>query len=408
MKVVVFAWTALVLAIAALRRNVLRGALTALGITIGVAAVTIVVALGEGATAAISGRIDSLGQNALVVVPEETARSGASERAGELTQGDAEAIAAEAPGVEVAAPLLAGVSQASYRDANVATQIIGTTLPFFAARAWHPSSGSLWTTSSETIGEKVCLIGTAIRDELYPGEDPVGRSVRLGRQDFRIIGVLESKGQGPFGQDQDSAVVLPLVTARAKLMPTRPGQVHRILVSARSREAGEQVTRDVTAILRQRHHLSEDVENDFSVRSQEEFRRMQDQIMGVLSALLLSVAAVSLVVGGIGVMNIMLVSVAERTREIGIRMAIGAREADVLLQFLIEAIVLALLGGGAGALIASLAVHAIARALSWDMAVSRAALGVALATSTVVGVVFGFVPARRAARLDPITALRRE
>jgi putative ABC transport system permease protein len=405
-----FLWTALLVALGALRRNALRGVLTAFGILIGVAAVTIVVALGEGATKAVSGRIDSLGENALIVIPRETQQSGIRDESSPplLTEGDAAALAREAHGVTAAAPLLTGFSQVAWRDSNTTVQVIGTTRDFFKARAWKVHSGSLWAAGAENIGEKVVVVGTTVKDELFHGEDPVGHTVRIGRYPFMVVGLLDEKGQSPFGQDQDNVIAMPTATMRARLQPTRPGQVSRILLSAARPELSARVKREATAILRQRHHLAEGAENDFRIRSQEDFRKAQQQIMGVLSMLLLGIAAVSLVVGGIGVMNIMLVSVAERTREIGIRMAIGAREADIMLQFLVEAVVLAVAGGIAGALLAIGTIAALAHALGWSMAVSPRALAVALLTSTVVGVAFGFVPARRAARLDPIQALRRE
>jgi putative ABC transport system permease protein len=281
-------------------------------------------------------------------------------------------------------------------------------LDFFAIRRWKASQGSLWAPSAESVGEKVCVIGATVRRELFGTEDPVGRVIRIGQHPFRVIGLLEEKGQGPFGNDQDDAVVMPVLTMRAKLSPTRPGVVHRILLQGKTPESAKAAEREVTAILRQRHHLADGVENDFRLRSQEEFRRTQETILGVLRMLLLAIAAVSLVVGGIGVMNIMLVSVAERTREIGIRMAIGAREADIRLQFLVEAVMLALVGGAAGTVLAFIAVRGLASALGWTMGVSLDALVVALGTSTIVGVVFGFVPAHRASRMDPIQALGRE
>jgi putative ABC transport system permease protein len=402
-------WTALTLALGALRRSPLRASLTAFGILIGVAAVTIVVALGEGATKQVSGRIDSLGENALLVMPRETARSGArDERSGELTEGDVAALASEAPSVERAAPLLSGLSQVAWHDANTPTTVIGTSLSFFDIRRWKVKSGALWTPGAEKIGEKVCLIGATVRNNLFGSEDPVGQTLRIGRHPFRVIGLLESKGQGPFGNDQDDAVVMPLATVRSKLVPTRPGVVQRILLQGTSPDVASEVERQATAILRQRHRLTEGTDDDFRIRSQEEFRRTQDAILGVLRMLLVSIAAVSLVVGGIGVMNIMLVSVTERTREIGIRLAIGAREIDILIQFLVESIVLSVLGGAAGAALAVFAVGGLASALDWQMGVSVNALGVALVTSMGVGIAFGFVPARRAARLDPIHALRRE
>jgi putative ABC transport system permease protein len=403
-------FTAFLLAFGALRRSPLRAALTALGILIGVAAVTIVVALGEGATEQVSGRIDSLGENALIVMPAESLQSGVRDdsKAGILTEDDAKALASEAPSVERAAPLLFGSTQVAWRDANASTTLVGSTRDFFEIRKFELESGSIWPTSSETLGEKVCVIGDSVRKNLFGAEDPVGQTIRIGRHPFRIIGLLKAKGQGPFGNDQDDVVVMPVATLRAKLIPTRPGQIHRILLQGVSPESARDVERQAGAILRQRHGLREDMEDDFRVRSQEDFRKRQEGILGTLRVLLLSIALVSLVVGGVGVMNIMLVSVTERTREIGIRMAIGAREIDIMVQFLVESVVLALLGGAAGAFLAVLTVGAIARALEWEMGVSVEALSVALATSMGIGVVFGFFPARRAARMDPIHALRRE
>ncbi|MFO0566566.1 MAG: ABC transporter permease [Polyangiaceae bacterium] len=403
-------WTALALALGALRRSPLRASLTALGILIGVAAVTIVVALGEGATQEVSGRIDSMGENALMVMPAETLRSGVrDERAvGILTEGDADAIAEEAPAVEKAAPLLFSSAQVAWRDANAPTTVLGSKRAFFDIRRWKVDRGSMWPVSSETLGEKVCVIGVTVQTALFGSEDPVGQTLRIGRHPFRIVGVLEQKGQGPFGNDQDDVVVMPVSTLRAKLVSTRPGQVGRILLQGKTPDSAGEVERQAGAILRQRHGLTEGAENDFRIRSQEDFRRRQEGILSTLRTLLLSIALVSLVVGGIGVMNIMLVSVTERTREIGIRMAIGAREVDILFQFLVEAVVLSLLGGALGTALAILAVRGISGALGWQMGVSPEALLVALGTSTTIGIAFGFFPARRAARLDPIHALRRE
>ncbi len=403
-----FGWTAVALALGAVRKNPLRSVLTAFGILIGVAAVAIVVALGEGATQAVSGRIDSLGQNALIVMPEETAKSGVRDEVMPmLSEADAAALA-EAPSIARTAPLISGFAQVAWRDMNAATQVVGTTRDFFRIRVWDASDGELWPTTSEALGEKVCVIGESVKESLFGSEDAVGQLIRIGKNPFRVLGVLAKKGQGPFGGDQDDVVVMPVATMRARLSPTRPGQVHRILVSAATQERSDAAKRQATYILRQRHHLAEGAENDFDIRSQDDFRKMQDAILGVLGVLLLSIAAISLLVGGIGVMNIMLVSVAERTREIGIRMAIGAREGDILLQFLIEAVVLTLVGGLAGAAVAALAVHALAGWLEWNMGLSPRALVAALVVSTAVGLVFGFLPARRAARLDPIQALGRE
>jgi putative ABC transport system permease protein len=405
-----FVWTGFLLGFGALARNPLRSALTTFGILIGVAAVTIVVALGDGAQRAISSRIDALGNNAVMVRPEETSKSGA--RAGValpmLTEDDAKAIEREAPSVAVAAPLLLSFSQISHADSNASAQVVGSSRGFFQVRAWKTKSGDFWPASSENTGEKVCVIGSSLSIALFGDADPIGRSLRIGRHPFVIVGLLESKGQGPTGQDMDQIVVMPISTARSKLIPSRPGQAHILLLSSVRSDGADQVQREVTAILRQRHRLSDGMENDFRIRSQEEFRKTQEGIVDVLRALLFGIALVSLAVGGIGVMNIMLVSVAERTREIGIRLAIGARENDILLQFLVEAAALALVGGVCGSILAGFAVAAIGDALNWDMALSPRALAIALATSAGIGLVFGLLPARRAARLDPIVALRRE
>lgn len=404
------AWTALLLAMGALRRSPLRASLTALGILIGVAAVTIVVALGEGATQQISGRIDSMGENALMVMPAETLKSGVRDEraAGILTEGDADALAEEAPAIEKAAPLLFSSAQVAWRDANTPTMIVGSKRAFFDIRRWKLGSGTLWTASSETIGEKVCVIGVTVKESLFGAEDPVGQVLRIGRHPFRIVGVLEQKGQGPFGNDQDDVVVMPVATLRAKLLQTRPGQVGRILLQGATPDSAAEVERQATAILRQRHGLTEGAENDFRIRSQEDFRRRQEGILSTLRTLLLSIALVSLVVGGIGVMNIMLVSVTERTREIGLRMALGARPRDVLTQFLIEAIVLSVIGGLLGIAAGFGAATYMAKAFGFPMLIQTEIVALAVGVSAGVGVVFGVYPARKASLLEPISALRAE
>jgi putative ABC transport system permease protein len=252
------------------------------------------------------------------------------------------------------------------------------------------------------------VVGTTVGESLFGPLDPVGRTVRIGRHPFRIVGVLARKGESPFGTDQDDVVMMPTATARSHLvwMPRR--SVHGIMLSATSEETNEHAKAQAEAILRDRHHIAEGREPDFVIRTQAEFRASQDAIYGALSMLLLSVGAVSLLVGGIGIMNIMLVSVAERTREIGIRMAVGARESNILMEFLIESVLLALLGGVLGVVFAAIVVFAVGVVSQWPMRLEPAALAVALTTSSVIGIAFGFLPARRAARLDPIVALGRE
>ena len=407
-RMAAFTWTALVLALGALRQRPVRTALTAFGILVGIAAVTIVVALAEGAGTAVSGAIDSLGANALMVQPRPSSKSGLrdDDRPSQLDESDALSLPVEAPSIARAAPMLTSMQQVVVGAANAATTIVGTTSDFFPIRDWAPARGAVWLRAAEGGSERVCLVGETVRAELFGPEDPIGRSIRIGRFPFRVLGVLAKKGQSPFGGDQDDVVVMPISTLRSKLVKTRPGQVHRILLSARSPDVVDLASRTTQSVLRQRHHLIEDAPDDFEIHTQEEFRRTQREVLRVLQALLLAIATVSLVVGGIGVMNIMLVSVTERTREIGVRLAIGARAADIRAQFLIEAVVLTLLGGLSGAVTAAAGVLSLRRALELPMELSPAALGIAIATSTFIGIVFGFVPARRAAKMDPIEALR--
>jgi putative ABC transport system permease protein len=254
----------------------------------------------------------------------------------------------------------------------------------------------------------VVILGDAVREALFGHQDGVGQYVRIGRHAYRIIGVLEKKGNSPFGEDQDDRILMPIGSFRARVRHTAPGRVDMLMASSTSDQTTSRAQEQITSILRQRHRIGEGKDADFVVNTQAEFRQAQQAITDVLSALLLAVAAVSLVVGGIGVMNIMLVSVAERTREIGIRLSIGARERDILIQFLIEAIVLSMAGGLLGILVGSGATIGLGRALGWNAAPSIESIVVAVTTSAVIGIVFGFLPARRAAKLDPIDALRQE
>jgi putative ABC transport system permease protein len=401
--------TAIRLAFGAILRNKTRAALTVLGILIGVAAVVIVTALAGGASAKVGGQIDSFAANALFINPQPTQQSGARGKVtGRLTENDAKAIAREAISVAEVAPWLSTQGQLVYGDKNVSTMIAGTTLPYFPLRKFKIGKGELWQESDETLKTKVCVIGTTVATNLFGTEDPVGRTVRIGRAPYRIIGVLATRGTSPFGDDQDDRVLMPIGSYRAHVLQTAPGRADMIMAGAKSDETTSRAIAQVTEILRQRHRIAPGRDSDFTVNTQAELRQTEEAIAQVLSLLLLSVAAVSLLVGGIGVMNIMLVSVAERTREIGIRMSIGARARDILTQFLIEAVVLSLLGGVLGILIGVGATMGVGRALDWPMTPTLSSIAIAVATSAIIGIVFGFLPARRAAALDPIEALRTE
>ncbi len=399
------------LALRAIVRNGLRAGLTVLGILIGVAAVVTVTALGAGARESVGSQISSLGSNVIIIIPQDSNASGARSATGaraKLTEDDGRAIGREAVSISAFAPTLRARGQVVFGDKNTSTQLIGSTTSFFIVRNWKVVKGDTWTEYDEAAKTKVIVIGSTVAKDLFGETDPVGRSVRIGRYAYRVLGVLETKGEAPFGGDQDNLVLLPIASMRARILRTPPGQAGMILASATSTETTDRAVAQVTSILRQRHKVPDDREPDFAIRTQKEFQAMQETIYSLLTVLLVCVAAVSLVVGGIGVMNIMLVSVTERTREIGIRMAIGAREGDIRTQFLVEAVALALIGGVAGTIVGGGAIFGLSAALDWKMSLDTTALTLALATSGFTGVVFGFFPARRASRLDPIQALRHE
>jgi putative ABC transport system permease protein len=401
--------TAVRLAVSAILRNKTRAALTVLGILIGVGAVVIVTALAGGASAKVGGEIDSFAANALFVYPQPTQTSGArSKTIGRLTENDMKAIKREAVSVDHVAPWLSTFGQIVWGDKNVNTFIIGTTLEYFPIRKYTIAKGELWTEADELAKTKLCVIGATVKDNLFGTEDPIGRTIRVGRYPFKVIGILARRGSSPFGDDQDDRILMPIGSFRGRVGYTSPGRVDQIMASATSAETTSRAEEQITSILRQRHKIPADRDPDFVVNSQAEFRKLQEGVTTALSLLLLSVAAVSLLVGGIGVMNIMLVSVAERTREIGIRMSIGARGRDILTQFLVEAVVLSLMGGLLGILLGAGSTMSLGHALDWPMTPTPLAIVIAVLTSAGIGVVFGFLPARRAAALDPIEALRVE
>jgi putative ABC transport system permease protein len=405
-------WTTSVrLGLRALLRAPLRSVLTVLGILVGISAVVVVVALGEGASDRIGGRIESLGSNVVYIFDQARASAGARRSLGSssgLTDGDAEALRRDATSVAGVSVFTSTGAQVVTSFGNARTSVMGTDLSYFPVRGFELAAGRLWTLAEERSKARVCLVGPSAVAKLFGGADPLGRTLRIGKHPYLVVGSLVPKGQSPFGQDQDDRVMVPVGTWRSHVSPLPGKRVHMIMASARGFERADQAVREIDAILRQRHHIAEGAEPDFVVRSQEQFREMQLRIVRVLSVLLLSVAAVSLFVGGVGVMNIMLVTVTERRREIGIRMAVGAQPGDVQLQFLVEAVTLTALGGAAGLGLAAGLVEAARRGLGWAMHLGPGAILVAVGTSLVVGVVFGFLPARRAAQVEPMEALRHE
>ncbi|MDH4099567.1 MAG: ABC transporter permease [Nitrospirota bacterium] len=394
-------------ALRALRQNKMRTGLTMLGIIIGVAAVITMTAVGEGARRALAKEISSLGSNILRVYPGTGRSEGV--RSGDLTtlqEEDIAAIGAEIPEVEAAAPIARDNTLAIYGNTNWFTAIVGSTNAFLKARDWEVAEGRNFYPQEEEGSAKVCVIGQTVRDNLFFGEDPLGKTIRIKKIPFIIVGVLEKKGQSPIGRDQDDMVLVPLHTVQRKLL----GITHVTDSWIKVRQASDLAAAQekIGALLRQRHRIPANREDDFVVRNLTEILNKAEETSRIMAILLGSVAAVSLLVGGIGIMNIMLVSVTERTREIGVRMAVGAKESDISSQFLIEAVAISLIGGFVGTLLGIGASQAITTFFRWETFVSFQAILLAFAFSAGIGIFFGLYPARKAARLDPIEALRYE
>jgi putative ABC transport system permease protein len=399
-------WNTLVLAFQEIRRNAMRSALTMLGIVIGVAAVIIMVTIGEGATVQVTEQIASLGTNLLIVRPGQRLGPGQRTGAEPFDLRDSEAIARDLTSVAAVAPSSSQSMLAIVGNANWSTRVTGTDNQYLRVRNWTLQAGRLFTASELRAGKAVCLLGNTVRQELYGNQDPVGSKIRLKKLSCQVIGLLAPKGQTTMGTDQDDLVLMPLRTFWRRIAGTQ--EVDTIHVSAQHGVATQKVKRDIEVLMRERRRIARGEDEDFSVRDMQEIARALTGTTQILTTLLGAVAAVSLVVGGIGIMNIMLVSVTERTREIGIRMAIGALEREVLLQFLVEAVVLSSCGGVIGILVALLSSVGITNLLEIPLVLNVGIVLVAFLFSAAVGVVFGYIPARKAARLDPIDALRYE
>jgi putative ABC transport system permease protein len=401
-------------ALRALRVNKLRSALTMLGIVIGVGAVITTVGVGAGAQARVAEQIQSLGANIVIVTPRSVTIGGVRVGQGSrptLTDDDAYAMQREVGAVQAAAPTRSGTFQAIHGQRNWGTAVTGVTPEWFEVKERTVDEGRLITEEDHQIAAKVVLVGQTAAWNLFGDENPLGRTIRIGRVPFTVVGVLERKGQTPLGQDQDDVLMVPLSTARRKLLGRIPGQARAVVavyVKIREGEDFSGAEAQIRDLLRQRHRLRPDQDDDFDLRNPYDLVQAQEEASRVMTYLLGAIASVSLLVGGVGVMNIMLICVTERTREIGLRMAVGARSRDILTQFLVEAVTLSLIGGTLGIAAGIGGAHAISYFAEWRTLIAPDAIAVAFGIATAVGIVFGFYPARRAARLDPIEALRYE
>ena len=397
----------LIIALIEIRRNAMRSFLTILGIIIGVSAVIVMSTIGGGATAKVTADIAKLGSNMLSIRPGQMrGPGGASAEAKPLDMADVEAIERDVKNLEAVAPTSSKGMTVVYGNINWTTSVIGTTNQYLDVRDWEIKDGRAFTESELRSGKMACIIGETVRKELFGGQDPVGEKIRLGRQACKIVGLLASKGQSSFGTDQDDIIIIPLNAFQRRISGNR--DIPRIYLSVNKGASTETAREDITALLRERRKIGPKEGDDFSVFDMKEVSDTMAGTTQVLTTLLSAVAAVSLLVGGIGIMNIMLVSVTERTREIGVRLAIGAREREVLLQFLVEAVALSTLGGIMGILFGISSSFGLTKLLRIPFVLDPVMILIAFIFSTAIGVIFGFFPARKAARLNPIDALRHE
>jgi putative ABC transport system permease protein len=400
------------IALRALRTNKMRSFLTMLGIIIGIAAVIAMVAIGSGASKIISEQIASIGSNILLVLPGSRTSSGIRLGQGStptLTYDDAKAITRECPSVALAAPVVRGGAQVVYGNMNWSTSVNGITPEYLSVRDWRVVAGRSIAQSDVEGSTKNCLIGRTVAENLFGAEDPIGKIVRVKKLPFIVVGVMDGKGRSPQGADQDDIVFVPLRTAQRKLFGSQfPNSVGSVMIQAKSEQDLERAETQVNDLLTQRHRIGPGRDPDFTVRNLTELLDVAEQSSKAMSLLLGAVASISLIVGGIGIMNIMLVSVTERTREIGIRMAIGAKERDILLQFLTEAVLLTFIGGIIGMALGVGGAKLVSMFFDWPTLISFQAIAMAFVFSGAIGIFFGFYPARKAASLNPIDALRYE
>ena len=401
------------IAILAIRRNTMRSFLTILGVIIGVSAVIAMVAIGEGAKAMVEQAFASMGSNIVMIMPGSTTSGGLQGGFGSmptLTWDDFEAIRKDVPTVRYCTPILRTAAPVIAEDQNWTTAVHGVSPDFFRIRNWEVSRGELFTDSDIESGRKVVVLGQTVVDKLYgTTADAVGRTVRIKKIPYLIIGVLERKGQSPMGQDYDDLVAMPYSVYQTKIQGGMQQYIQGVIqVGAVSMEATRRAEKQLTELLRERHHLQEGEDSDFSIRNLTEMANAQQSGTKTLTTLLAAIAAVSLLVGGIGIMNIMLVSVTERTREIGLRMAVGARPSDILAQFLVEALTLSMSGGVVGVILGLLAAQFLSSRFNWPLLIRTDIVVLSLGFSALVGILFGLYPARKASKLDPIEALRYE
>ena len=389
-------------------RNTMRSALTMLGIVIGVTCVIVVNGIGNGATKSIQSNISSLGANYIMIFPGQVTQGGARIAAGisSLTEDDARAIKTECPSVAYASAGARTGGQVVAGELNWGTEIFGADVDWPFIRSWNVARGTFFSESEVKASAKVAVLGATVQRNLFPDSDPIGAVIRIKNVPFRVLGVLERKGGSTMGNDQDDQIVVPYTTVMKRISGSN--RLNIVQVAAKGPDSIAPAIQEISALLRQRHRLGPGQDDDFTIRSQEEFAATAAATTQTMRYLLVGIAIVSLIVGGIGIMNIMLVSVTERTREIGIRMAIGAKAHHVLAQFLLEAITLSIVGGGIGILLGLGGSRAVAKFAGWPVSVDPSSILVAFATAAIIGIFFGFWPAWKAAKLDPIEALRYE